>query len=109
MIVEGRHAMIKLACTFVGLLLFMVASGAVAQQHERLLRTSLESVAQGAPDYDTMEPLLANGVEQTLSATRQRLSALGKIRKLTYKGIQTTPMGQAEAYSVEFERGMMFL
>lgn len=76
-------------------------------QLESLLRKTLNAVQSGSPNYSDMEPMLADQVEQQLAPMRQRFAALGAIRTIEFRGIQSTPSGPAEYYRVRFENGQM--
>lgn len=97
-------------------LLFLLVSatfwgGALAQnttpQLEPLLRKTLNSIQAGSPNYSDMEPMLADQVEQQISPIRQRLTQLGSMRSIEFRGIQSTPSGPAEYYRVRYENGQM--
>ena len=76
-------------------------------QLESLLRKTLNAVQSGSPNYVDMEPMLADQVEQQMAPMRQRFAALGSIRSIEFRGIQSTPSGPAEYYRVRFENGQM--
>jgi hypothetical protein len=78
-----------------------------APQLESLLRKTLNAVQAGSPNYSDMEPITADQVEASLSAVRQRLNAMGSIKSIEFRGMQSTPGGPAEAYRVRFENGQM--
>jgi len=76
-------------------------------QLESLLRKTLNAVQSGSPNYSDMEPMLADQVEQQLAPMRQRFAALGAIRAIEFRGVQSTPSGPAEYYRVRFDNGQM--
>jgi hypothetical protein len=71
------------------------------------LRSELEALRAGSADYSQMEPMLADQVEKSREAIRAALRQVGAIQSVEYRGMQSLPMGQAEAYRVKFERGEM--
>lgn len=89
----------------------LLAGTALAQnaapQLESLLRKTLNAVQSGSPNYSDMEPMLADQVEQQLAPMRQRFAALGSIRAIEFRGIQSTASGPAEYYRVRFDNGQM--
>lgn len=106
---ESRRALgLSLLC-FAATSTFAEASWAqnAPPQLESLLRKTLNAVQSGAPNYSDMEPMLADQVEQQLAPMRQRFAALGAIRAIEFRGIQSTPSGPAEYYRVRFDNGQM--
>lgn len=94
---------LAVAAAFAGSTLAQNAS----PQLESLLRKTLNAIQSGSPNYSDMEPLLADQVEQQLALMRQRFAALGSIRAIEFRGIQSTPSGPAEYYKVRFDNGQM--
>ena len=102
---------------FFGITVFLLSTnviftrGATAQnsppQLESLLRKTLNAVKSGSPNYMDMEPMLADQVEQQLVPMRQRFAALGLIKEVEFRGMQTSASGPAEYYRVRFENGQM--
>jgi hypothetical protein len=99
-----------LVAFFVAPILFQTQVSLAADPEGRLgdlLQKTLDSVRAGTPNYSSMEPLTADAVEQGLPQTKRRLTALGAIKSVEYRGIQSTPSGDAETWRVRFENGTM--
>ncbi len=94
---------------FAALLLFTSTAASAEQdgRHHDLLRNAIEAAGRGECPETLMTPLLIGACEDQQPGIGQRISSLGKIRKLRFMGIQNSQMGPAEVYRVTHERGTM--
>lgn len=74
---------------------------------EPKLRAGLDAARAGTCPPALMSPLLAYQCSQQIAATQQRLAQLGPYKRAEFAGIQSTPMGPAEAWIVSFANGQM--
>lgn len=71
---------------------------------EAVLRTYLDAVARGKPDYKMLSPVQAEETKKSLSKQRRRLAPLGKVQKIEFK--QAAEFGEG-FYHVTFSGGAM--
>lgn len=97
----------------VSLFALLIAGSVLSQsqgaegQYRDLLIQALTAVADGDCPDSLMSPMTADACEQQVDAMRSRLKSLGSIRNVKFRGMQSLPGGQAEAYRVSFENGSM--
>jgi len=88
----------------------IAATQCVAQdngRHVNLLKRSLQLVASGSCPEELMSPFMLATCDQQLVAMKGRLEQVGSIRNTRYRGLQQTPYGPAEVYTVNFANGTM--
>jgi hypothetical protein len=69
---------------------------------EAIVRTEMEELRAGKPDYDRMSPGLANATRQQLPGIQSRLVELGALQSVKFNGV--APNG-ADIYQLKFEKG----
>jgi hypothetical protein len=69
---------------------------------EAALRGLIEGLLSGQPNYDLLNPGLANATRQQLSQLQSAVKPRGAVQSLTFKGVG--PAG-ADIYDVKFENG----
>jgi hypothetical protein len=69
---------------------------------EAALRTMIEGIVKGAPDYSKMGPGLANATRDQLEAMQGRLAVLGAMKSMTF--FAPGPQG-GDVYDIVFENG----
>jgi hypothetical protein len=74
---------------------------------EPKLRAGLDAARAGTCPPALMAPLLAYQCSQQIVPMQQRLAQLGPFKRAEFAGIQSTPMGPAEAWIVSFANGQM--
>jgi hypothetical protein len=70
---------------------------------ELRLRSAIEKIQAGSPNYEEMEPFLRAAVKNQYSAVVPRLQSMGSIKSITFEGSQN---GQ-DIYNVTFANGAL--
>jgi hypothetical protein len=107
----GQTMKLKLLCNLVvaGILLISPARGVHSQELGGVLKKVLTSVADGKCPSNLMSPLLVDVCEKQMPAMGKNLKQRGSIASVEFKGIQQTPSGPTDAYSVKFSGGTAML
>jgi len=71
---------------------------------EVALRSMIEGLRLGKPDYESMSPSLAEATRQQLPQIQPEISKLGSIQSVTFTGVGP---GGADIYLVGFEKGAL--
>jgi CubicO group peptidase (beta-lactamase class C family) len=71
---------------------------------EAALRTSIEGLRNGRPNYDSMSPGLAATTRQQLPQLQAAIVQLGSVKSIAFKGVG--PAG-ADIYEIKFENGSL--
>jgi hypothetical protein len=69
---------------------------------EAALRSSIDGLQRGQPNYDQMIPAFADATRQQLPRIQSRLASLGQLKSVTFKGVGP---GGADIYEVMFANG----
>jgi hypothetical protein len=68
---------------------------------------ALKSIANGKCPENLMSIMLLDQCEQQLERMQSHFATLGGIKEVNYRGVEATPMGEAEVYRVVFVKGSM--
>ena len=80
----------------------LVAQAKVNPDSESELRKAISAMQRGAPDYQSMEPMLRIAVEQQYPMIKSRLIGLGTLQKLEFVG----PQAGSDVYKATFQNGV---
>ena len=69
-----------------------------------MVRTAIEQIQSGKPNYDRMSPGLAAATRQQLPQIQVMLLKLGALQSITFKGVEANG---ADIYLVKFENGSL--
>lgn len=67
------------------------------------LKSAIEKIQSGSPNYDEMEPMLRAAVQNQFSAVQPKLASMGATQSIEFMGAQN---GQ-DIYNVRFENGAL--
>jgi CubicO group peptidase (beta-lactamase class C family) len=76
----------------------------VAPGSEAAIRKTLAGLAAGKPDYDILNPMMANVLRQNLEGLQSFIAGQGALKALTFKKV--TDAGNDE-FDIDFEKGAM--
>lgn len=76
---------------------------AASEATELRLRSAIEKIQSGEPNYDEMQPLLRAAVKNQYSVVQPKLASMGKIKSIEFVGNQN---GQ-DIFNVTFENGSL--
>ncbi|HTS50889.1 MAG TPA: serine hydrolase [Bryobacteraceae bacterium] len=71
---------------------------------EAAVRTAIQQLQSGNPDYDRMSPALAAATRQQLPQIQGMIVKLGPLQSITFKGVG---QGGADIYQLQFENGSL--
>jgi hypothetical protein len=93
----------------IGMMIFCLgaADAQTPGQNSALLQNTLTAISNGSCPDSLLSPMAKYTCEQQLQAIQARLNQLGAIGSVVYSGLQYTPQGPIESYTVKFANGQM--
>lgn len=97
-----------LCATLAAALMLAGAASAETGKLEGKVVAFIKANAAGKCPADLLGPVLLDQCEQQIDRIQARLSALGSIEEVQYKGVEQFPNGlEAEVYKIVFQKGNM--
>jgi hypothetical protein len=84
----------------------LLASSCYAQKAQDMVQQSIEAAMRGQCS-DVLSIMVKTACENQMPGMQQKISQLGKLKKVSYKGIENTPQGPVEVYLADHEAGKM--
>jgi CubicO group peptidase (beta-lactamase class C family) len=94
----------QLVLAFVDQTALRIKEQRVAPGSEAAIRKTFAGLAAGKPDYDILNPMMANVLRQNLAGLQPFIAGQGALKSLTFKKV--TDAGNDE-FDVDFEKGAM--
>ena len=99
---------VLLSVALFAVIVFAATASAESGKLEGKVVAVIKANAAGKCPADLLGPVLLDQCEQQIDRIQARLSSLGSIEEVQYKGIDQLPNGmEVEVYKVSFQKGHM--